>query len=68
MSEKEQNDKTSRRGFLKMASVSAPAAVAAVALSGGEAEAAASGLTGDEAGSGVRDTAHTRAYFESTKF
>jgi len=64
MSDKDQNDTTSRRGFLKMASVSAPAAVAAVALSGGEAEAAPA----DESGSGLRDTAHTRAYFDSAKF
>jgi hypothetical protein len=53
-----------RRDFLKLASVSAPAALAAVAVSGGTAEAA----DVEDTGSGLRDTAHTRAYFESAKF
>lgn len=53
----------SRRDFLKLASVSAPAAVAAAALTGSEAEAAT-----DVAGDGLRDTAHTRAYFDSARF
>ena len=64
MSKKVQDDTTSRRDFLKMASVTAPAAVAAVALTGTEAEAEAL----EQEGSGVRDTAHTRAYFESARF
>jgi len=63
MSDKDENG-SSRRDFLKMASVSAPAAIAAVALSGGKAEAAQT----EETGSGLRDTAHTRAYFDSAKF
>ncbi|MGB7269828.1 MAG: twin-arginine translocation signal domain-containing protein [Albidovulum sp.] len=54
----------SRRDFLKLASVSAPAAVAAVALTGTEAEAAETTIKG----SGLQDTAHTRAYFDSARF
>ena len=57
-------DKSSRRDFLKLASVLAPAAVAAAALSGVEAQA---GRKPPET-SGLQDTAHTRAYFESAKF
>lgn len=64
MGKKVQDDATSRRDFLKMASVTAPAAVAAVALTGTEAEAAGP----EQEGSGLRDTTHTRAYFESAKF
>jgi anaerobic selenocysteine-containing dehydrogenase len=55
---------TSRRGFLKMAGASAPAAIAAVSASGTKAEAA----TDDQTKSGLQDTAHTRAYFDSAKF
>ncbi len=62
--ETDNDQKTSRRGFLKMASVTAPAAVAAVAASAGTTEAA----TGDKAKSGVQDTAHTRAYYDSARF
>jgi len=62
---KQDKDKTaSRRDFLKMASVSAPAAVAAVAVSGSAAEAAEP----DQKDSGLQDTAHTRAYFDSARF
>ena len=64
MGKKTEIDAKSRRNFLKMASVSAPAAVAAVSLTGATAEAAVQ----EEKGSGLRDTAHTRAYFESVKF
>ena len=64
MSKQDKSETASRRDFLKMASVSAPAALAAVAVSGDRAEAA----DADEAGSGLRDTAHTRAYFDSAKF
>ncbi len=64
MGKKTEVDAKSRRNFLKMASVSAPAAVAAVSLTGTTAEAA--GL--EEKESGLRDTAHTRAYYESAKF
>jgi len=55
---------TGRRDFLKLASVSAPAAVAAVALTGTEAAAAPESAAGE----GLRDTAHTRAYLESARF
>ncbi len=64
MGKKTEVDAKSRRNFLKMASVSAPAAVAAVSLSGATAQAAVQ----EDKGSGLRDTAHTRAYFESAKF
>lgn len=52
-----------RRAFLKLATASAPAAVAAVALGGTEAEAGQTRTT-----SGLQDTAHTRAYFDSARF
>ena len=56
-------DGASRRDFLKMASVAAPAAVAAASL-GGQAEAAV-----EPAADGtIKDTAHTRAYFDSARF
>lgn len=55
---------TNRRGFLKMASVSAPATIVAVTASGGAAESAGE----DVKTSGVQDTAHTRAYFASARF
>lgn len=64
MSKTPKGDKSSRRDFLKLASVSAPAAAAAVALSGTEAVADQI----DQKGSGLQDTAHTRAYYESAKF
>ena len=49
-----------RRGFLKLAAV-APAAAALPA-----AEAAAD--TARPAGTGLRDTAHTRAFYDSARF
>lgn len=55
---------SSRRGFLKMVGVSAPAAIAAVTVSGGAADASGE----DQKTSGVQDTAHTRAYFDSARF
>ena len=55
----------SRRDFLKLASVSAPAAAASVVVSGTAAEAAPDN---NAKGTGLRDTAHTRAYFESARF
>jgi anaerobic selenocysteine-containing dehydrogenase len=61
---KKAQDGSSRRDFLKMAGTAAPAAVAAVAVSGTEAKAAAPDLTKET----MQDTAHTRAYIESTKF
>ncbi|MCF6231761.1 MAG: twin-arginine translocation pathway signal protein [Rhodobacteraceae bacterium] len=64
MGSKEQDQPTSRRSFLKMASVSAPAAVATLAATTGTAEASAE----DRKTEGVQDTAHTRAYFDSARF
>ena len=54
----------SRRAFLKLAGTAAPAAVAAVAVSGTEAEAAET----PKADGRMQDTAHTRAYLASTRF
>lgn len=64
MSKTEEPQVTSRRSFLKLASISAPAAAAAVVTSGAPAEAAGA----DAPGNGLRDTAHTRAYFDSARF
>ena len=54
----------SRRDFLKRAGTAAPAAVAAVAVSGTEAEAAET----PKADGRMQDTAHTRAYLASARF
>ncbi len=54
-----------RREFLKLAGLSAPAAVAAVATLGAS-EAAAKPV--DPSSDRLQDTAHTRAYYASTKF
>ncbi|MCT4556465.1 MAG: twin-arginine translocation signal domain-containing protein [Pelagimonas sp.] len=53
----------SRRDFLKLAGTTAPIAAVAVAT-GGQADAAEPDLSSDR----MQDTAHTRAYLESTKF
>ncbi len=55
---------TNRRDFLKLAGTTAPAAIAAVAAGGTSAEAAEPDLSSDK----MQDTAHTRAYLESTRF
>lgn len=54
---------TKRRNFLKLASASIPAAAVSVAVG---TEASAVELADDT--SGLQDTAHTRAYFESARF
>ncbi|VAV97357.1 Formate dehydrogenase subunit or accessory protein [hydrothermal vent metagenome] len=64
MSKQDNGETSSRRNFLKLATVSAPAALAAVAVSGSAVDAAEP----DQNNSGLQDTAHTRAYFESAKF
>ncbi len=64
MSNRSDGEKANRRAFLKLASVSAPAAAAAV-LTGTEAEAAA---PTEEKRDAMQDTAHTRAYYESARF
>ncbi|MEO9650009.1 MAG: ubiquinol-cytochrome c reductase iron-sulfur subunit N-terminal domain-containing protein [Roseobacter sp.] len=63
MTKKTQGD-SSRRDFLKLAGTAAPAAVVAVAASSSGAEAAEP----DMASSKIQDTAHTRAYLDSTRF
>lgn len=55
---------TNRRDFLKLAGTTAPAAVAAVAVGSTGAEAAEPDLSSDK----MQDTAHTRAYLDSTRF
>jgi len=55
---------SSRRDFLKLAATSAPLAAVAVASSGSSAEAAEPDLSSDK----MQDTAHTRAYLDSTRF
>ncbi|MCL3881064.1 twin-arginine translocation signal domain-containing protein [Marivita sp. GX14005] len=55
---------SSRRDFLKLAGTAAPAAVAAVAMSGKEAQ--ADEIRAEDGR--MQDTAHTRAYFESARF
>jgi len=55
---------SSRRDFLKLAGTAAPAAVAAVAVSGGQAEAQETKVADGK----MQDTAHTRAYLDSARF
>ena len=52
-----------RRGFLKMATLGAPAAAAAAVVTTDQAEAAP-----EETGEGLRKTAHVKAYLESARF
>ncbi len=59
----EEAKRKGRRDFLKLATLSAPAAVAAAAGA-----TAAEAKSGETTGSRMRDTEHTRAYFESAKF
>ena len=54
----------SRRNFLKLAGTAAPAAVAVVAGSSTQVAADSIDLSSDR----MQDTAHTRAYLESTRF
>lgn len=54
---------TSRRDFLKLATVAAPVAAAAAATGTGTAEAATAGNT-----SGYRKTEHVEKYLESARF
>ena len=61
---KKNEEAPSRRDFLKLASVTAPAVVAATTLGGTAAEASAPDLSSDK----MQDTAHTRAYFASARF
>lgn len=55
----------SRRDFLKLAGTAAPAAVAVAAGSGATPAAAQAADLSSET---MQDTAHTRAYLESTRF
>lgn len=63
MTKKEKDGENSRRDFLKLATVAAPAA--AVTLTGKSAEAAD---LDQQTESGLRDTAHTKAYYDSARF
>ncbi len=53
-----------RRSFLKLAAMSAPA-VAATAVTGA---APAEAAEAEPAGSGLRETAHVKAYLDSARF
>ena len=53
-----------RRDFLKLAGTAAPAAAAVAAGSATQAAAEPADLSSET----MQDTAHTRAYFESTRF
>ena len=61
---KKNEDGASRRDFLKLAGTAAPAAVAAAAISGTEAQAAEAPVNETR----LQDTEHTRAYDESARF
>ncbi len=62
--DKRTEGKASRRDFLKLASTAAPAAAASAVLAAGN-RAEAAPETGK---SGLQDTAHTRAYYDSARF
>jgi hypothetical protein len=57
-------DETNRRDFLKLAGTAAPAAAVMTAAGAATAEPALADLSSEV----MQDTAHTRAYIESTKF
>ncbi len=61
---KTHEDGPSRRDFLKLAGTAAPAAVAAAALAGSEAEAAEAPVNETR----LQDTEHTRAYLKAARF
>ncbi len=61
---KTQEDDPDRRRFLKLAGTAAPAALAAVTLSGTETEAAPLPVNETR----LQDTEHTRAYFDAARF
>lgn len=61
---KKSEDGTSRRDFLKLAGTTAPAAAVALAAGTNTAEANPVDLTSET----MQDTAHTRAYLDSTRF
>lgn len=60
----EETKGTSRRNFLKLAGTAAPAAVAVAAGTTTQAAAQPADLSSEK----MQDTAHTRAYLESTRF
>lgn len=64
MAEQKDAKTTNRRDFLKLATVSAPAAVAAVAGTAAQADTS----TAETHGSGLADTEHTRAYYDTARF
>ncbi|KPP99384.1 ubiquinol-cytochrome c reductase iron-sulfur subunit N-terminal domain-containing protein [Marinobacter sp. HL-58] len=60
-----QQRENSRRRFLRMAAIAVPAAVAVAVAPNAAAEAVSSDAPKS---SGLRDTEHTRKYFESARF
>ena len=63
MTKKDEAATNSRRDFLKMASVAAPAV--AIVVTG---EAAVAETLDQHDDKGLQDTVHTRAYFETARF
>ncbi|MEL6205669.1 MAG: ubiquinol-cytochrome c reductase iron-sulfur subunit N-terminal domain-containing protein [Pseudomonadota bacterium] len=63
MSIQPKEGEATRRDFLKVAAVAAPAAAAATLTAPGAAEASVA-----DAGDCMQDTAHTRAYLASARF
>ncbi|MEX5727186.1 hypothetical protein Ga0609869_000539 [Rhodovulum iodosum] len=63
MNDTDQPKDAGRRNFLALATTAAPA-VAVTALAGQQAEAAET----EDQGSGLRKTAHVRAYLDSARF
>jgi nitrous oxide reductase len=64
MSQQKTKGASSRRDFLKLAGTAAPAAVAAAAMGGTQAEAAEQPVNETR----LQDTEHTRAYLDSARF
>ena len=65
MTSKQDRKAPSRRDFLKLATASAPAAVAAATFG---ADKAAATETDATSGTRLQDTAHIRAYYASARF
>ncbi len=58
-----ETERSNRRDFLKLAATGAPVAVVATVAGSGGAQAAVA-----EEGEGMRETEHTRKYYESARF
>lgn len=63
MGKRAEGEAANRRDFLKLASAAVPAAAVAAATG-----TAARAAEPEDGGEGLRDTAHTRTYYESARF